>query len=103
VDFKKLKRKPTSSGAKRPSLNRSFFLALASVLFCWFYGVPALVAAFFAMRDMIKLRKGRKPGKGAIGFKMRWGYFFAWSGLVFSTIFTVIYFLALVTGSFIRI
>jgi hypothetical protein len=106
VNFKKLKdrsavKKPVLK--KKPGLNLAFLLAIVSLLFCWFYGVPALVAGIVSLRDFFGLRKGKKSGKGAAGFKMRWGYYLAWSGVVFSAVFTFYYCLALFSGAFVRI
>jgi len=80
-----------------------FALALISVLFCWFFGLPGLVAAFFALQKLIPIHKTKKGGKGISAFKIKWGYFLAWSGLVLSLVFTVYYCIALVTGAFVRL
>jgi hypothetical protein len=87
----------------KPSLNIAFFLALSSVLFCWFFGLPGLVAAIFALLNLLKLRNSKRSSKGLIAFKLKWGYFLAWSGVGLSLIFTVYYSIALFTGAFIRI
>ena len=90
--------------SKKPNLNLAFFLAIASVVFCWLFGLPSLAAGIFSLRSLIMLRKGKKPNtKTFAGFKLKWGYLFAWSGIVFSVVFTVYYVLALISGAFVKL
>jgi hypothetical protein len=84
------------------SLNMACLLVVISMVFCWFYGLPPLAAGFFGLRKIIRLRKGKKPGKPAVAFKLKWGFIIGWAGVIFSGIFTVIYALALITGAFVR-
>ena len=102
VNFKKLKPKPKLT-SKKGGLNTAFILAVISLLFCWFYGIPALIAGVFSIRDYLELRKGKKKLKGFTAVMMQWGYPLAWAGTAFATFFTFYYFIAFFSGAFIRL
>jgi hypothetical protein len=102
MKFRNLKSSGKNTG-KNSGLNLSCLLAIVSVSFCWFYGLPPLVAGFFSVRNLMRLKKGKSRYKSRAAFKLKWGYILAWIGLGFSGIFTVYYIIAFVSGAFVRI
>jgi hypothetical protein len=92
---------PSNSNKRSLSLTQAFLLACLSVLFCWFYGLPALVAGYFALRFYWPLRK-KTGSKKASNFKLTWGYRMAWAGFIMSALFFLYYLTAFISGAFIR-
>src|SRR6185503_7007598 len=83
-------------------LNASGLFALFSLCFCWFFGIPGVVAGYIALKNLTRLKRSRASGQKKTAFKLKWGYLIAWAGTVFSFVFTVLYLIALITGAYIR-
>jgi hypothetical protein len=78
------------------SINGNLVLAGFSVLFGWFFGLPALAAGIVAFRS-VKTQTADKNVK-----KRKWLHRLSITGIAFSSLFTLYYLLALFTGAFIH-
>ena len=87
---------------KKSSLNLILILAALSVLLCWWYGIGPLALGIYALRKVFQYKKMKQGMKDTSQKKLRWAQQLAITGIVFSGMFTIYYFTALLTGAWIR-
>jgi hypothetical protein len=84
-------------------LTQALLLSAASVVFCWFYGAPALYCGIQAFRKVLPFTKKGQPKSKQTVLKLRWALFLSIAGVAMSSFFTIIYTVALFTGAYISL
>lgn len=88
--------------SKAPSLISAISLAIASVLFCWFYGLPVMVLGGFSIYQLIKIKSHIGSDNSTTQKKIVLGFVISMAGFLASTLTFVYYVSALINGAIIN-
>lgn len=88
--------------SKAPSFISAISLAIASVIFCWFYGLPGIILGGISIYQLIKIKSQTKADNSAKQKKILLGFVISIAGFLASILTFIFYVSALINGAIIN-